>query len=385
MLQFSYDVAGMAQLDAQVTDLPDREATTHAIGQSIGRTLRSVFPFTSVVLPWIVARLLVVPLLIVNPPPVRGLRPGSLLEMDGGWFRLIALDWYDQHDGVGGTAEYPFFPLFPALGGILMRLGVPSTVALAGLAWAGALVAMAGARLLAARHVGDGAARLVPWVIALAPGGLSLILGYSDSFYLAALIWALLAVDRRWWWTAGLLAGVATASRPNGAIATIAVVVVALGFRADRRQLAKLVAPSVAFLAAWMVYLHSTTGDFLVFWTAKAQWVETTLPEFLADPFQQRLAVVHVVVLLVCLVPYLRRVRSHPAAWTVVVFLGVMPALALGVVGVARYAVLAFPIPIAIADALSGRPRWVTVTVLAASAAVLMTFARLVVTRSWVP
>jgi hypothetical protein len=367
----------MAQLDAQVTDQPGREVAT--------RTIRSVFPFVDVVLPWIVARLLVVPVLIVNPPPVRGLRPGSLLEMDGGWFRLIALDWYDRHDGVGGIAEYPFFPLMPGLGGILMRLGVPSTVALAGLSWSGALLAMAGARLLAARHVGEGAARLTPWIIALAPGGLSLILGYSDSFYLAALIWALLAVDRRQWWLAGALAGIATASRPNGAIAAVAIVVVALGLRANRRQLAALVAPSIAFLAAWMVYLNWTTGDPILFWTAKAEWTETTLLEFLADPFQQRLATVHIALLVILLVPYLRRVRSQPPAWAVVVVLGVLPALALGVVGVARYAILAFPIPIAVADALSRRPRWMSIITLVASAAGLMVFARLVVTKSWVP
>ena len=65
--------------------------------------------------------------------------------------------------------------------------------------------------------------------------------------------------------------------------------------------------------------------------------------------------------------------------------LGVLPSLALGVVGVARYAVLAFPIPIAFADVLSGRPRWVIAAALSVSAVGLMIFARLVVTKSWVP
>ena len=227
--------------------------------------------------------------------------------MDGGWFRLIALDWYDRHDGVGGIAEYPFFPLFPAAGGVLMRLGVPSTVALAGLSWAAALLAMAGRPAARdpprRRRAGD----LTPWVIALAPGGLSLILGYSDAFYLAALIWALVAVDHRRWWLAGVLAAVATASRPNGVIAVIAV---------DRGGAPRsvpdggnssiLVAPSVAFLAGWMVYLDATTGDALLFWTAKAGWVEMTLLEFLADPLHQRLALTHIVLFLI----FLRALRD---------------------------------------------------------------------------
>ena len=137
----------MVTLDTQVTGLPDRTG--------FGSWIRNTFPLRAVVLPWIVVRLLVVPVLIVNSPPVipgearSTLRPGWLLGMDGGWFRAIALDWYDRHDGVGGIAEYPFFPLFPGAGNVLVRLGLPLTVALAGLSWAGALAAMAGARLLA--------------------------------------------------------------------------------------------------------------------------------------------------------------------------------------------------------------------------------------------
>jgi hypothetical protein len=367
---------GMTQLDAQVTARPER---------STAMQLRAVFPFRWVVLPWIVARLLVVPTLIFRSPPDNGTHPLYLLAMDGGWFRLIALDWYDRHDGVGGINEYPFFPLFPAAGGLLMRAGVPSIVALAGLSWVGALLAMAGAKLLAERHVSVGASRLTPWVIALAPGGLSLILAYSDAFYLAALIWAMLAVEDRRWWAAGLLAAVATASRPNGAIAVVAIVIVALGLRAGWRQIAALVVPSVVFILGWMLYLRQTTGDALLFWTAKGQWVEESLFEFLADPLHQRLVIFHVVVLVVYAVPYLMRVRTQPPAWLAVAVLGVLPAVFTGLVGVARYAILAFPVSIAAADVLANRSRPVIVGTLAVSALSLMALAKLVVEWGWVP
>ena len=351
----------------------------------MGAWARDVVPFRSVVLPWLLARLLVVPLLVLRSPPDQRLHPHWLLAMDGGWFRLIALDWYDRHDGVGGIGEYPFFPLFPAAGGALMRLGVPSTVALAGLSWVAALAAMAGARLLAARHVSPTAGDLTPWVIALAPGGLTLMLGYSDAFSLAAMIWALVALDRRRWWAAGLLAAAATASRPNGLIAMIVVVAVALTLRAGWRRVAIVATPSILFLAGWMIYLHQTTGDALLFWHAKSQWIEVTLPEFLADPLHQRLVVFHVAVLVAYGVPYLLRFRRQPPAWILVVVLGVTPALTLGMVGLARYVVMAFPIPIAVADLLAGQRRWVIVAVLAVSAVTLMIFARLVVVDSWVP
>ena len=137
-------------------------------------------------------------------------------------------------------------------------------------------------------------------------------------------------MDHRRWWLAGVLAAVATASRPNGAIAMVAIVVVALGIRAGWRQLAALVLPSVAFLVGWMIYLDVTTGDPVLFWTAKAGWIEMTLFEFLADPLHQRLAFTHIVLLLIFLVPYAMRFRRQPPAWAAVVVLGVLPALALG-------------------------------------------------------
>jgi hypothetical protein len=221
--------------------------------------------------------------------------------------------------------------------------------------------------------------------MALAPGGLSMILGYSDSFYLAGLIWALVAVERRHWWLAGTLAAVATASRPNGVIAVAAIVVVALGMRASARQLAALVAPSVAVLVGWMAYLEWATGDALVFWTSKAGWEEMTLVEFVTDPLFQPLAVFHVVAFVVFVVPYALRFRSQPPAWGVIVVLTIAPPLALGVIGLARYSVLAFPMAFATAEVLSRQRLWIRVLGLTVGAIALVALARLVVVRSWVP
>ena len=62
-----------------------------------------------------------------------------------------------------------------------------------------------------------------------------------------------------------------------------------------------------------------------------------------------------------------------------------MPSLTLGLVGLARYVILAFPIPIAVADLLAGQRRSTVVAVLALSAITLIAFGRLVVVSSWVP
>ena len=114
---------------------------------------------------------------------------------------------------------------------------------------------MAGAYRLAVRHLPATAAPWAPWFLAIAPGAVTMVLGYSDSLYLAGLVWALVLAEDRRWWAAGLLAAVATASRPNGWIALVAVVVTVLVARAGGRALVAVAVPSVAFLVAWCVYL----------------------------------------------------------------------------------------------------------------------------------
>ena len=117
--------------------------------------------------------------------------PGYLLAMDGGWFRAHRARLVRPSRR---RRRHLRVPVLPPVSGRRRRAHatrVPSTVALAGLSWVGALAR--DGRRPPPRDSGisaTGAARLTPWVIALAPGGLSLILGYSDAFYLAALIWA---------------------------------------------------------------------------------------------------------------------------------------------------------------------------------------------------
>jgi hypothetical protein len=350
----------------------------------LARMVRELFPFREVVLPWLLARLLVVPALVATAEPGR-LQMGKLIWMDGQWFRLIALDWYNQDYVDGLWSEYPFFPLLPAIGGGLMKLGLPPAAALAGTAWVGALVAGAGVLRLARRHLPERAARWAPWFVAIAPGGVSLVLGYGDSVFLAGAVWAFVFVEDRRWWPAGVAALVATASRPNGVIAAVGVAVVVVVARAGWRAVAQVVVPSAVFLVIWMWFLDSVTGDPLVFWHAKDAWDEVTLPTALADPGSHHLSLFHLGALAALALPYAWRARGQPIAWAVVAALVLLPPLYLGVDGLARYAVLAFPLPIATADVVSARgTRWVaTYLVLAATAMVFL--GRQVSVESWVP
>jgi Gpi18-like mannosyltransferase len=346
--------------------------------------LRAVFPFRHVVLPWIVVRLVVVPALVFSVPGDR-FYAGALLSMDGQWFRLIALDGYDLPYVPGSFSEYPFFPLFPAMASVPMRLGIPDTVALAGIAWLASLIAFAGVYRLASTYLAPSTARYSVWVLALAPGALSLVIGYSDAVFLAATVWALVAADSRRWVLAGLLAMCATASRPNGALIVAALFVAVIVARAGWRAAMAVSLPSAAFLLGWMAYLDAHTGDPLAFWAAKDAWVELSVLDFVTDPFGSFLPLTHVMVFGVAAAAYLTRFRTQPLAWLVVTVLVVAPPMLLGVVGLARYAVLAFPMQLAVADVLASRGRSWVAGYLAVSVAVLAVFAHLVVAESWVP
>lgn len=346
--------------------------------------VRTLFPFREVVLPWIVVRLVVVPALVLSAPGER-FYAGALLSMDGQWFRLIALDGYDLPYVRGSWSEYPFFPLFPALASVPMRLGIPDTVALSGIAWLASLIAFAGLYRLASTHLAPSTARWTVWVCALAPGALSLVLGYSDAVFLAGAVWALVAADSRRWMFAGVIAVCATASRPNGALIVVALIVAVFVARAGWRAALAVSVPSAAFLLGWMAYLDARTGDPVAFWAAKDAWVELSVFDFLTDPVGSFLPLTHVVVFAVAVGAYATRIRWQPWSWLVLTVLVVVPPMLLGVVGLARYAVLAFPMQLAVADLLASKGRSWVLGYLVVSAGVLAVFAHLVVAESWVP
>jgi hypothetical protein len=358
--------------------------TTGLDATRITSRVRDLFPFRDVVLPWLIARLLVVPALVATHDPGQ-LQMGKLIWMDGQWFRLIAVDWYDDNYVPGRWSVYPFFPLLPAIGRVFIELGLPPTAALAGTSWLAALVAAAGALVLARRHMPERAARWAPWFVMIAPGGVSLVLGYADSLFLAGVVWAFVFAEDERWWAAGLAALVATASRPNGAIAVVGLVVAVLVARAGWRALVAVSAPSVVFVLVWVWYVDRVTGDPLVFWHAKDAWTEVTLPTALSDPGDHLLSIFHIGALLALAVPYALRVQRQPAAWAVVSALILLPPLYLGVDGLARYAVLAFPLPFAAADVLSAKgTRWVAVYLVLAAAGMVF-LARQISVDSWVP
>ncbi|MET0578476.1 MAG: hypothetical protein ABW122_07440, partial [Ilumatobacteraceae bacterium] len=165
------------------------------------------------------------------------------------------------------------------------------------------------------------------------------------------------------------------------------VVVTVLVAKAGRRALVAVAVPSIAFLVGWCVYLEWATGNPFVFWDAKDAWTELSLTTLLSDPltYAHRPGLFHLAFMLALAVPYLMRVRHQPLSWGFVVALTVLPPFVLGVEGLARYAIMAFPMSFAAADVLATRRRWPAVAYLSVSGVGMLVLAVMVNHRSWLP
>ena len=215
-----------------------------------------------------------------------------------------------------------------------------------------------------------------------------MVLGYADSLYLAGLVWALVLAEDRRWWAAGLLAAVATASRPNGWIAVVAVVVTVLVARAGARALVAVAGrPSPSSSAGARTWtgrpaIRSCSG--------RRRTRGPSSRSRRCSPTRSRTAhwpaLFHLAFVLAAdRARTSMRARRQPLSWAVVVVLTVLPPFVLGVVGLARYAILAFPMPFAAADVLTTRRRWPAVAFLSASGAAMVFLAVMINYRSWLP
>jgi hypothetical protein len=366
------------------TSAVERTQLTRAV-----ETGRDLVPWRPVVLSWLVSRALsVFVLLVLGSRTAPHPDISRLVMWDGGWYQIIAHVGYGTRPIPNVWTPWPFFPLYPALVRVLHILGSPYSFAQVVIANAAALVALAGVWRIARRHVSTTAATYAVWVTALFPGAITFAMGYPDSLFLAGAVWAFIFVEERRLIPAGAAALVATASRPNGFVILAALVVALLSRRewtgVERgrvRRVAIVVAPSILFLVAWCVVCWYLTGDPFVFVTAKQAWEEFTVFEAFTD----KVPAVNVVLGGLLVIPFAMRIRRQPLSWIVLAAVSVLPSLVLGVVGLARYVVMCFPLSIAAGEALEGLQPKVSRALLAASGAALIGFGLLITRLSFVP
>jgi hypothetical protein len=190
---------------------------------------------------------------------------------DAGWFLDIAANGYDIEPQ--GAAFYPLYPGLLALGGAVLG----GHAALAGflLAFPLTLAAFALLYALARHHVADDAAARAVTYLALFPYAFFLQAVYSEAAFLVCATGAFLAVERRRFLLAGVLAGGAMLTRPVGFALLAGLVVLVLARSSERRMrdVAQLAVAPLLF-AIFPLVLAVEGRSPLAFLSSERHWRE---------------------------------------------------------------------------------------------------------------
>ena len=350
------------------------------------------------ILAWIVSRVIGCIGLVVWPTAQgKWFNTFGLTYMDGGWYRIIMTIGYPNRSLPNFGTAWPFSPLYPFVADLFTRVGGPVGPSLIFVSWICALFAFIGMHELVRRREGETVAKYAVWTLALLPGAVGQVLSYSDSMFVAALIWLLVLVDRiewrvvnnkntnRQWLFVGLLLLVVSASRPNGILILPALLAAVWFVQRSVKNAVIVATPSLAFVTIWMIYCRNKTGDALAFVHAKNTWLETTIVDFLSHPFERPAIVLHVATFVVVAAVALPAIKKIPHWWHVISFVLLAPSLLLGVEGMARYVSLTAPLLVMVAISLTNWSKMYRSIFFVVAGSSLLFLAVNVVRSAWVP
>jgi hypothetical protein len=237
-----------------------------------------------VVRSWLLSRVLVLVALLAAVL-IPGHRNASLLSWDAKWYDSIAVHGYAGSDA-GGIRFFPALPLFARWSGAL--LAVPPGVVLIVLASGAALLYLVLARRLALEvGLSPATADRVPAVVAFAPAGFVLVMGYTEALFGVLLCLVLLGARRGNWLLVAAAALVAGALRPTGVLLGLPIVIEACrGLRSVTpaglaARLTAVAAPVVG-LGLYLAWAWRAYGDPLA--PFRAQTVPGLRGGVLVDP-----------------------------------------------------------------------------------------------------
>lgn len=222
----------------------------------------------------------------------------NIVTFDGRFYRDIAERGYAFSGNLHVKQNVSFLPL--EAGAIaLFRWLLPGHNDFLKIALLGALALfgiLIGFFMLLSDRYGKHAARLAALVWALSPMALYHFVGYTEPLFALATVWCLVALGRRWMWSASVIAGLAVIGRPQ-AIVLVVFVAVELLRQADWRpwrlfnaismsRLVLLVLPLMIY-ATWMAVRF---GDSMLYANSMVAWrhgslVEDFLPFWSAVPY----------------------------------------------------------------------------------------------------
>jgi len=218
----------------------------------------------------------------------------ELSQWDGLWYRMLADHGYPTHVSHLQTT-LGFFPVYPGFVWAVSHVFVvpiahweilSTTIAGVIVAGIGGLVATVLVQRLAIGWWGERAGRKAVVIFCLFPGSVVFSMVYAEGILLPLAAGCILALQKRRWVLAGVLAAVATATEPEALVLVVVCASSALlelrrrGF-ADRSARRSLIAPalSVVGVGAFAGFLWAWTGSpFASFVAQRDGWSEKTDP-----------------------------------------------------------------------------------------------------------
>ena len=217
----------------------------------------------------------------------------ELGRWDGTWYARLAISGYPPHL-VSGPSTLGFFPLLPLVMHAVLTLTPLRSAVVAGVivSTIGGLIATLLIRRLASGWWGTDAGLRAAVLFTLFPGSIVFSMAYGEGLLIPLAAGCILALERRRWLLAGILAGTATAIQPDAVVLTLVCVVSSTrelrrsGWSAGRQS---VIAPflSLVGIAAFAAYLWLRFGTPLA--TLHAQqsgWSEKANPLALVHQIQ---------------------------------------------------------------------------------------------------
>ena len=291
---------------------------------------------------------------------------------DGHWYLEVARRGYPHHIMPNVTyfvsdARAAFFPMYPRLVHYidLILPGGPVSVALAINVLLGAMLVFLVGYLC--RDIYDTkTAEKAMILLALFPGSFVLSMAYSEGLMLTIAALCFVALRKKQWFIAGVLAAMATATRPNGVALVAACAVASLIAIRNDREWKSIIAPIISPLGfigfMWFLRLH-TGENFAWFRVQTEAWKEGTsfgatavqrTVDFFLHPVSSPTSVLTAasVFAMVIAIVMARKYRLNMIYWTysgVVLALMLIPAT---VTARPRFLFTAFPLFFPVARAL---------------------------------
>ena len=204
---------------------------------------------------------------------------------DGGWWMSTALHGYPHAvpmiDGHAAQSTIAFFPMFPLLARAVMNVtGLPLLGSLLVVTTVFGGLTAVGLWYLTRRVLDADAADRTVALFCFFPGSFVFSLVYAEPVMLALAVGCLLFLLQRRWLLAGVLAAMATASRPNAAVLIVCCAWEA-GFAVMRRRVAGPDRPALApaGIVSYFVFLRVRTGSMRAWFDVeKGGWNERIEP-----------------------------------------------------------------------------------------------------------